>query len=83
MTDDFSLRCVSLSAERREVVGKERHAHLKSAAGVEVVGVEVGKVGEVNCRRVVDSLQGAGSVEVANGSRGRLSLGLLNSGRAF
>ena len=50
-----------------EVVGRDGHTHHEGAAGLGVVRVEVGKVGEVDGGRVVDALQGAGSVEVANG----------------
>lgn len=73
---------MSSSTDGREVVGHDGHAHHESAAGFDVVGVEVGEVGKVDGGRVVDLLQGAGSVEVANGGGGRVSL-LLGCGRAF
>jgi hypothetical protein len=73
---------VSASANRRKVVRSDGHAHHKGAAGFGVVGIEVGKVGEVDSGRVIDALQGTGSVEVANGSGRRLGL-LLSGGRAF
>ena len=81
-TYGLDFRCVSAGADGREVVGHDGHTHHEGAAGLEVVGVEVGEVGEVDGRGVVDALQGTGSVEVANGGGGRLSL-LLSGGRAF
>lgn len=73
---------MSATADGRVVVGHDRHAHHEGAAGFDVVGVEVGEVGEVDGGRVVDTLQGTGRVEVANGSGGRVGL-LLGGGRAF
>jgi hypothetical protein len=81
-TYSLNFRSVSASADRREVVGHDGHAHHEGAAGFDIVGVEVGEVGEVDGGRVVDLLQGTGSVEVANGNGGRVGL-LLGGGRAF
>lgn len=81
-TYGFDFRCVGTSADGREVVGHDGHAHHEGAAGFDIVGVEVGEVGEVDGGRVVDLLQGAGSVEVANGGGCRVGL-LLRGGRAF
>jgi hypothetical protein len=81
-TYSLYFRCMSTSADGREVVGHDGHAHHEGAAGFDIVGVEVGEVGEVDGGGVVDLLQGAGSVEVANGSGGRVGL-LLRGGRAF
>lgn len=81
-TYGFDFRCVGAGADGREVVGHDGHAHHEGAAGFDIVGVEVGEVGEVDGGRVVDLLQGAGSVEVANGGGGGLGL-LLGGGRAF
>jgi len=67
MTCGLDFRCVSASTNRREVIGHDGHAHHEGAAGFDVVGVEVGEVGEVDGGRVVDAFQGTGSVEVANG----------------
>lgn len=55
---------------------QDGHAHHESAAGCGVVRVEVGQVGEVNGGRVVDLLEGARSVEVAD-----RDIGLLLSSR--
>ena len=82
MTYGLDFRCVGAGADGREVVGHDGHAHHEGAAGFDVVGVEVGEVGEVDGGRVVDALQGAGSVEVANGGGCRVGL-LLRGGRAF
>lgn len=46
------------SANRREVVGHDGHAHHEGAAGFDIVGVEVGKIGKVDGGRVVNALQG-------------------------
>ena len=81
-TYGLDFGCVGAGADGREVVGHDGHTHHEGAAGLDVVGVEVGEVGEVDGRGVVDALQGTGSVEVANGGGGRLSL-LLSGGRAF
>lgn len=78
----LDFRCVSAGADGREVVGHDGHTHQEGAAGLDVVGVEVGEVGEVDGRGVVDALQGTGSVEVANRGGGRLGL-LFSGGRAF
>lgn len=78
--DLFNLRSVGACASRREVVGRDRHTHHEGAAGLGVVRVEVGKECEVDCGRVVDSLQGTRSVEVTDGVGCGLGLGL---GRAF
>ena len=63
-----------------EVVGRDWYTHHEGTAGLGVVRVEVGKVGEVDRGRVVDSLQGARSVEVTDGVGCGLGLGLC---RAF
>lgn len=81
-TYSLDFRCVSTSADGREVVGHDGHAHHEGAAGFDIVGVEVGEVGEVDGGGVVDLLQGTGSVEVANWGRRRVGL-LLGGGRAF
>ena len=81
-TYSLDFRCVSTSTNGREVVGHDGHAHHEGAAGFDIVGIEVGEVGEVDGGGVVDALQGAGSVEVANGGGGGLGL-LLGGGRAF
>jgi hypothetical protein len=82
MTYGLDFRCVCTSTDGREVVRHDGHAHHEGAAGLGVVGVEVGEVGEVDGGRVVDALQGTGSVEVANGGGGRVGL-LFSGGRAF
>ena len=81
-TYGLDFRCVGASTDGREVVGHDGHAHHEGAAGFDIVGVEVGEVGEVDGGRVVDALQGTGSVEVANGGGGRVCL-LLSGRRAF
>ena len=81
-TYGLDLRCVSAGADGREVVGHDGHAHHEGAAGLGVVGVEVGEVSKVDGGRVVDALQGTGSVEVANDGGRRVGL-LLGGGRAF
>ena len=81
-TYGFDFRCVGAGADGREVVGHDGHAHHEGAAGFDIVGVEVGEVGEVDGGGVVDALQGTGGVEVANGGGGGLGL-LLGGGRAF
>lgn len=58
---------------------QDGHAHHESAAGGGVVWVEVGEVGEVNGGRVVDLLQSARGVEVADRNVGLL----LSSRRAL
>jgi hypothetical protein len=78
--DLFNLRSVGTCAGRGEVVGRDGHTHHEGAAGLGVVWVEVGKVGEVDGGRVVDGLQGARRVEVTDSVGGGLCLGL---GRAF
>ena len=79
-TYGFDFRCVGAGADGREVVGHDGHAHHEGAAGFDIVGIEVGEVGEVDGGRVVDSLQGARGVEVTDGVGCGLCLGL---GRAF
>jgi hypothetical protein len=74
--DLFNLRSVGTRTSRREVVGRDRHTHHEGAAGLGVVWVEVGKVGEVDGGRVVDGLQGAGSVEMTDSVGCGLCLGL-------
>lgn len=78
-TYSLNFRCVSTSTDGREVVGHDGYAHHEGAASFDIVGVEIGEVGEVDGGGVVDLLQGTGSVEVANG-RGR-RVGLLLGGR--
>jgi len=77
--DLFYFRSVGACASWREVVGHDGHTHHESTAGLGVVWVEVGKVGEVDGGGIIDGLQRARSVEVTN-SVGGLSLGL---GRTF
>jgi len=78
--DFFDFGGVGTRAGRREVVGRDRHAHHEGAAGLSVVWVEVGEVGKVNGGGVVDTLQGARSVKVADDIGCGLGLGL---GRTF
>jgi hypothetical protein len=76
----FDLRSVGACAGRGEVVGRDGHTHHNGAAGLGVVWVEVGKVGEIDGGRVVDGLESARSVEVTDSVGCGLCLGL---GRAF
>lgn len=62
-TYDFSFR---RDVRRGAVVWKDGHAHHEGAAGFGVVRIEVREVGEVDGGGVVDGLEGAGGVEVAD-----------------
>lgn len=78
-TYDFSFRG---KCRRGSVIGQDGHAHHEGAAGGGVVRVEVGQVGEVDGGGVVDRLESAGGVEVADGLGG-FGLLLLGGGRTF
>lgn len=80
-TYDFNFRLNVLCGR---VVGQNGNAHHgEGAIGLGVVRVEVRQVGEVDGGRIVDGLQSAGSVEVADGLGVLSLLGLLSGGRAL